>query len=276
MDDVVGVFDAMAATYDELEPWYEHLYARVHAIVRQALPRLAPGAAASALDAGCGTGFQTALLDALGYRAHGVDLSPGLLAVAHARLPRATFVRGRLEALPYGDGSFDAVTCCGSTLSFVADPATALAELGRVLRPGGRLVLEVEHKWSAELAWMAASALTGDALGYGVTARTLWQALARPLRESCVLAYPGYGRLRLFTATELRRLLTAAGLVPTTTWGIHSVTGLMPSTVLHRPRLPGALRPVYAALCAVDGLMTRVPPARGVASSLVVLARKTT
>ena len=36
MDDVVGVFDAMAATYDELEPWYEHLYARVHAIVREA------------------------------------------------------------------------------------------------------------------------------------------------------------------------------------------------------------------------------------------------
>lgn len=276
MDDVVGVFDAMAGTYDELEPWYEHLYARVHAIVREALPRPAVAGEASALDAGCGTGFQTALLDTLGYRAHGVDLSPGLLAVARARLPQATFVRGRLESLPYADGCFDAVTCCGSTLSFVAHPAAAVAELARVLRRGGRLLLEVEHKWSADLAWMAASALTGDALGYGVSGHALWRALARPLGEGCVLPYPGYGRLRLFTAAELRRLLAAAGLATTTTWGIHSATGLLPSTVLHRPRLPGALRPVYAALCAIDGWVTRVPPARGLASSLVVLARKTT
>jgi hypothetical protein len=58
-------------------------------------------------------------------------------------------------------------------------------------------------------------------------------------------------------------------------WGVHSATGLLPSTVLHRPRLPGALRAVYAALCAVDGWVTRLPAARGLASSLVVLARKT-
>ncbi len=144
-----------------------------------------------------------------------------------------------------------------------------------MLRPGGRLVLEVEHKWSADLAWMAASALTGDALGYGVSGRALWRALARPLGDGCVLRYPGYGALRLFTAAELRRLLGAAGLSPTATWGIHSATGLLPSTVLHRPRLPGALRPVYTALCAIDGWVTRVPAARGLASSLVVLARKT-
>jgi predicted TPR repeat methyltransferase len=60
MDDVPGVFDAMASTYDELEPWYEHLYARVHTIVREALPRPASASTATALDAGCGTGFQTA------------------------------------------------------------------------------------------------------------------------------------------------------------------------------------------------------------------------
>ena len=42
MDDVSRLFDAMADAYDELEPWYEHLYARVHAIIRQALPRPGP------------------------------------------------------------------------------------------------------------------------------------------------------------------------------------------------------------------------------------------
>lgn len=274
MDDVVSVFDAMAGTYDELEPWYEHLYARLHGILRAVVPP-AGARAATALDAGCGTGFQAALLATLGYRVHGLDPSAGLLALARARVPAACFVRGRLESLPYADACFDSVTCCGSTLSFVADPAAAVSELGRVLRPGGRLLLEVEHKWSADLAWMAASALAGDRLGYGVSARALWRALARPLAQGCVLPYPGYGALRLFTGAELRRLLDRAGLTTTRTWGIHSVTGVLPSTVLHRARLPRPLRPLYAALCAVDGWLARVPGARGLASSLVVLARRT-
>jgi SAM-dependent methyltransferase len=274
MDDVTRVFDAMADTYDQLEPWYDHLYARLHAIIRRTLARPTTADTATALDAGCGTGFQTALLGTLGYRTHGVDISAGLLAVARARLPEATFVRARLEALPYAAGVFDAVTCCGSTLSFVADPAAALVELGRVLRPGGRLLLEVEHKWSADLAWMAASALAGDALGYGISLRALGRALARPPGEGCVLPYPGYGALRLFTGPELRRLLATAGLSLTTTWGIHSVTGLLPSIALHRPRLSTALGRLYAGLCAVDRWVGRVPVARGLASSLVVLARK--
>jgi ubiquinone/menaquinone biosynthesis C-methylase UbiE len=274
MDDVERLFDAMAGEYDELEPWYEHLYARVHAILRQALGGQPASLDAAALDAGCGTGFQTAVLQELGYRAHGIDVSARSLEVARARLPRAAFVRGRLEALPYGDARFDAVSCCGSTLSFVADPARAICELGRVLRPGGRLVLEVEQKWSADLLWMATSALTGDGLGYGITARELWRALARPLREGCVIAYPGYGALRLFTVLELGGFLVSAGLAPTATWGIHSVTGLLPSTLLHRPRLPRGLGRIYAGLCVADRWASRLPPARALASTVVVVATK--
>jgi SAM-dependent methyltransferase len=273
VDDAVRIFDEMAADYDTLEPWYEHLYARLHTILRQTLGRPTP-ATSAALDAGCGTGFQAAVLEQLGYRTHGVDASAALLAVAQRRVTAATFVHGRLEALPYTDGAFDVVACCGSTLSFLAEPAAAVNELGRVLRPGGRLLLEVEHKWSADLGWMAVSAAVGDVLGYGVSVATLWRALARPLAESCVLPYPGYGALRLFTAADLRRLLAAAGLSAVRTWGIHSATGCLPSTVLHRRRLPRVVRPLYAALCAVDRRVTSVPGARGVASSLVVLAAK--
>jgi SAM-dependent methyltransferase len=274
MDDVVRVFDDMAADYDALEPWYEHLYARLHTILRQTLGRPVPAATSAALDAGCGTGFQAAVLDGLGYRTHGIDASAALLALARRRLPAVAFVHGRLEALPYVDGAFDAVACCGSTLSFVAEPAAAVNELGRVLRPGGRLLLEVEHKWSADLVWMAASAAAGDVLGYGVSAAALWRALARPLAQSCVVLYPGYGALRLFTAPDLRRLLAGAGLSAVRTWGIHGATGCLPSTLLHRRRLPRGVRPLYAALCALDRWVTRLPGARGLASSLVVLAKK--
>lgn len=274
MDDVERLFDDMAFEYDELEPWYEHLYARVHDILRQALGSPPAAAEVAALDAGCGTGFQTAILQSLGYRTHGIDLSARSLEVARARLPRATFVRGRLEALPYHDGRFDAVSCCGSTLSFVTDPARAMRELGRVLSPGGRLLLEVEHKWSADLVWMAAGALTGDGLGYGVSARELWRALARPLSAGCVIAYPGYGDLRLFTVAELEGLMQAAGLLPIRRWGIHSATGLLPSTVLHRRRLPRGLGRIYAGLRVVDRWASRLPPARALASSVVILATK--
>ena len=99
-DATTRFFDAMAASYDELEPWYEHLYARLHRIVRDALGRAAPGA--RALDAGCGTGFQTAILAELGYRPHGLDLSGASLAVARGRVPGAA-LSTRLSVMIYKD-----------------------------------------------------------------------------------------------------------------------------------------------------------------------------
>ncbi|HEU5322144.1 MAG TPA: class I SAM-dependent methyltransferase, partial [Methylomirabilota bacterium] len=117
--EVARLFDAMAGSYDELEPWYEHLYEALHALLRAHL-RPAPGPFRPvALDAGCGTGLQAAVLEALGYETHGADLSRGLLEVARRRLRRPVLTRADLVALPYRDGAFDAVTCCGSTLSFV-------------------------------------------------------------------------------------------------------------------------------------------------------------
>jgi SAM-dependent methyltransferase len=268
------LFDAMADDYDVLEPWYVHLYARLHAILAAQLapPRLTPRP--RALDAGCGHGLQTALLRSLGYETHGVDLSAGLLRIAHRRLPGAIFARADLAALPYPEACFDAVSCAGSTLSFVAEPSHALAEIARVLRPGGRLLLECEHKWSLDLAWTAASALARDALGYGVTPGRLWRELRRPPSAPITLPYPGYGTLTLFTAADLRRQLASLGLTWRRAWGIHAITGLIPSTLLHRRSLPRSLAAVYRVLCALDAASGGHAAARAIASSLVVLAVK--
>jgi SAM-dependent methyltransferase len=268
---VAQLFDAMAPTYDDLEPWYEHLYDLLHAILREAIGH-APALGARALDAGCGTGFQSALLRELGWQTHGVDVSAGLLAVARRRQPDAALALGSVEALPYPDARFDAIVCCGSTLSFVDDPARALSELGRVLRPGGRLLLDCEHRPSLDLAWMLASALTGDALGYGVPAREAWHALASPRRLR--LAYPGYGLLWLFTRRELSAMLRTAGLVPVRAWGLHGITNLIPSTVLHGQRVPRTLGPAYRALRRLDAVLIDTEPARALANSLVVLAER--
>ena len=269
-DDVSRRFDAMAAEYDVLEPWYEHLYARVHAMLVSALAPLPGARRPRALDAGCGHGFQTALLHDLGYETHGVDLAAALLALARQRVPGARLARADITALPYPDEAFDVATCCGSTLSFVHDADRALHELARVLRPGGRLLLECEHKWSLDLAWAAASALTGDPLGYGTPIRTLSRALHRPFRAALTLPYPGYGTLTLFTGRDLRTRLLRAGLQVRRAWGIHAFTNLIPSTILHRPRVSRALAAVYRLLCALDTVWA--PPA--IANSLAVVAVK--
>jgi SAM-dependent methyltransferase len=272
-------FDAMAADYDVLEPWYEHLYATLHRILRTTLAPPPGVPAPRALDAGCGTGLQTALLTELGYGAHGVDLAGELLRVARQRGRGSALVLGDLAALPYPDGCFHAVTCCGSTLSFVEAPARALAELARVLRPGGRFLVECEHRGSLDLGWRLLSSLAGDPLGYGASPAEAWRTLASTRGgdggEGCWLDYPGYPPLRLFTGRELQDLLDAVGLRPLRAWGIHTVTNLIPSTVLHRPRLRGSLAHLYRGLRAVDGALSAWPPAVRLANSLVVLARKT-
>jgi SAM-dependent methyltransferase len=268
------LFDAMADDYDVLEPWYEHFYARLHTILAAVLAPPADGRHRRALDAGCGSGFQTALLHGLGYETHGVDIAARLIAHGRLRAPAARFAHADVTALPYADGAFDAVSCVGSTLSFVERPDAALAEIARVLRPGGILLLECEHKWSLDLAWTFLSSLTGDPLGYGVSLRALWRALRKPLPAAIDLPYPGYGTLRLFSTTDLRRRLDAVGLTCRRTWGLHTITNLIPSTMLHRPTIPGPLAAFYRVLKALDTRASETALGRALSNGVVVLSSK--
>lgn len=94
------------------------------------------------LEVGCGTGLVTAELVKLGVDVSGLDLSPGMLEVARRQLPDVRFEVGSMLELPHPDGSFGGVAAWYSTIHVPDDllPA-ALAELARVLRPGGYLSL---------------------------------------------------------------------------------------------------------------------------------------
>jgi arsenite methyltransferase len=98
------------------------------------------------LDVGCGPGFYVAeLLDQVGPQGTvvGVDASAQMLAVAARRCegrPNVAFHEGDATSLPVADGSFDAALCV-QVLEYVTRPAVALAEMHRVLKPGGRLVV---------------------------------------------------------------------------------------------------------------------------------------
>jgi ubiquinone/menaquinone biosynthesis C-methylase UbiE len=100
--------------------------------------------AGDALDAACGTGRHTAYLRDRGHRVIGIDATPEMLEKARARVPEADLRRGELESLPLEDASVD-LAVCALALSHLPELATSIAELARVLRPGGRLILSDLH-----------------------------------------------------------------------------------------------------------------------------------
>lgn len=115
---------------------------------RRALVREALGARPGEriLDVGCGPGYYVAeLAEQVGEGGHvsGVDPAEPMLAVARERcagLPNIGLHEGEATALPFGDASFDAVVSV-QVLEYVGEVEAALAEIHRVLRPGGRVVL---------------------------------------------------------------------------------------------------------------------------------------
>jgi SAM-dependent methyltransferase len=133
-----------AATAKALEKAYhkrDMVRRRRH--VRQALAA-APGE--RILDVGCGPGFYVReLLDEVGPMGSivALDASPDMLALARRRCEgqgNVNFREGNAAALPADDDDFDAALCV-QVMEYVTDPTTALTEIHRALRPGGRVVI---------------------------------------------------------------------------------------------------------------------------------------
>jgi ubiquinone/menaquinone biosynthesis C-methylase UbiE len=148
----------------------------------------------TALDVGCGNGDEVRLIAerlGLGGRAVGLDLSEALLVQARARSAqdsRITFVAADAHAMPFSDGEFDGVRV-ERALQHMRDPITALREMGRVVRSGGRVVA-MEPDWPALV-------VSGEDLD---TSRAVVQEFGQNVRN------PTAGR-------SLPAWITAAGLV---------------------------------------------------------------
>lgn len=126
--------------------FYEELF--VPALFAQWGPRMADALGAlpgeRGLDVACGTGvLARELANRLGgTNVTGVDTNDGMLAVARTRAPEIQWRSAHADALPFDDGCFDVVGCQFG-LMFFPDRAAALAEMWRVLEPGGRLAVAV-------------------------------------------------------------------------------------------------------------------------------------
>ncbi len=145
--DVAAMFDAIAGRYDLLN---DILSAGQVRLWRRAVARITgAGPGQRVLDLAAGTGTSSLTFTAAGADCVACDFSLGMLRAGYSRLTggksreqqgRLGFAAGDALRLPFRDGAFDAVTISFG-LRNVADPGQALAEMLRVTRPGGRLVV---------------------------------------------------------------------------------------------------------------------------------------
>lgn len=164
--------------------WYRALHARIGDAL--------DGTHGRVLDAGCGTGGLLARLRGrAGIELFGLEYAAAAAARAAAK-SGARIVRGSINALPFADASFAAVVSADVLCHGAVEPATALAELQRVLAPGGLLVLNMpSYSWllSAHdrmvhnVRRTTAGALARDlaAAGFAQVRAHYWNSLLLPL-----------------------------------------------------------------------------------------------
>jgi SAM-dependent methyltransferase len=220
------------------------------------------------LDIGGGTGGFAVRVAELGHRVTVVDPSPDALAILDRRSretgveDRVTGIQGDLSTLAAhrADGTLagdlDAVLCHG-VLEIVEDPATALAGLRDVLRPGGLLSLLCAQRHAAVLA----RAMAGH---FDVALATLDPA-ERPPAD----AQSGPLQPHRFTADELVDLLVASGFERPTLHAVRVFSDLVPSSLVDLE--PGA----SASLAALEQAVAERPEYLTLATQVHALSVRT-
>jgi len=181
---VRGTYDAVAAAYADrfdgelaAKPVDRGLLAAFADLV------LADGGGPVA-DLGCGPGHVGAHLRGLGLDVFGVDLSPGMVAVARERHPGMRFDVGSMLALDLPDAGLAGACAFYSTIHLpTGELPAAFAELGRVLRPGGQVILAFQTGDDAEQHHR------GEWLGKDDVEVTFWRR--RPEHVAALLAAAG-------------------------------------------------------------------------------------
>jgi len=284
---VAKIFDEMVHEYDDLlDLWYSYTFGSIDKVLlREFSNPLSTDSKSLALDVGCGTGIQSVRLAQLGYRVVGVDIAKDLLTAAHTKLMKsedADFIIADAQRLPFRDSIAECVNCCGPTLSFVPDWQLGLFEMSRCMKPGARIIMEVEGRWNFDLFWELINGIGHNFLQYDEPLTTAIRHLLPPwnvgypiqysfkLESGQIVEMP----LRLFTPSELKKELAKVGLIEEKRWGLHVLTNLIPSTILGEASSSGRVRMVFRFLASVEKHLNCYRPFNSFGCSLLVIARK--
>jgi SAM-dependent methyltransferase len=249
---VVDVQETFAPRFDA---WYQEMaqdpyrstfaYGRMKGerFIEAALDRMPAGS--RFLDVGCGTGFHIARLRERGFDVVGIEPGEELRRRALANNPGAVVEDGDIENLAFPDASFDGVLAI-EVIRHVPNPPRAVAEVARVLRPGGMAIITAAPLWS----------LNGYALINQVTSRVRIPSFTH--QKQSFLSQAG-----------ARRLLLASGFSSVETHGVL----MGPWQVVGRIS-PSLLAKALRAFEPIDDRLSDDERFRGLTNQLVLIARR--
>jgi ubiquinone/menaquinone biosynthesis C-methylase UbiE len=280
--DVKTFYDSVSDEYDtERDAWTKHYNYSTSEFLRVVLSECRPKAI---LDVGIGSGDQILLYAAHRADVSGIDWSKGMLRVAayksaHAGL-KAHLVAADAQALPFASETFDFVACCGSVLNYCAKPELSIAELSRVLRHSGTLVIGFDNRVSLDFVWVLTDAITRHRTKYRIEIKDAVRWFSQP---GPIVSYPylkaegeiGYLPERFLSHRHVSSVLASKGLVIRHAFGVHVLSNLIPFTLISNPKSGPWLVKLARRLSSLDRILKRFGAVNRLADHILIDAIKT-
>jgi ubiquinone/menaquinone biosynthesis C-methylase UbiE len=308
----------MADEYDAITDfWYSWLYARLHYLIARSLVSPPIQTRRLCVDIGCGTGLQSHLLTRLGYHVLGFDIARKLLQKANSKIPDSSenvgsvystfpfisdygdkiasiidaaprhdpisprFAQALAQELPLRSSCIDVVVSVGSTVSLIPDYQFAIQEIARILKPGGRYLIEVENRYNLDLVWAAVDSVFHLGIGYAQERTASLENLFRHRGQHAVIDFPFSAKsadinipIRIFSISRLRKELEAYGLLTEEVHGIHSITNFIPSVKLDAPTPTTTMSRVATGLAWLEQRAGSWPVFRNLGCNALLIGRR--
>jgi SAM-dependent methyltransferase len=181
------------------------------------------------------------------------------------------FLVSDLYHLPFKNDKFDHINCCGSVLGLVRDIDSALIEMNRLLKVDGTVFIEVDSRWSLDTLWMMLDYFFLHKLGFHTSRNDVNKIIFSSILKDIIVDYP-YGvyegfpdknykiKLKLFSPFALPKKFCLYNMKVLKKWNIHSITNLLPSTILDKDNPSNKVKKIFMMLSSLEEMMPNLIP----------------